>query len=265
MTYNYISSKQNGLVKKINSLYKKKFRDIENLFVVEGLRSVSLVLENKIEDIEYILVTEEYVEKLKYDFDYNKVFVCNNDVFKSMTDAVNAQGILAVCKKPTNNFEDILQKENLFLLVCENIQDPGNAGTLIRTADSVGADAIAFTKGSVDVYNPKVVRSTVGSVLNVDIYENLDVNNLIDTLKEGNITCYGTSLDTQQFHDEVKYKENLAVFLGNEANGLLQTTQDALDYKVKIPMYGKAESLNVGVAGSVVCYEILRQKRKGGI
>ncbi len=265
MNYNYISSKQNNLVKKTGSLYKKKYRDKEDLFVIEGLRSVNLVYENKLEDIEYVLVTEEYVEKCNYNLDIDKFFVCSEDVFKSMTDAVNAQGILAVCKKPKRNVEDLLNKENVFILVCENLQDPGNAGTLIRTADSVGADGIVFTQGSVDIYNPKVVRSTVGSILNVNIYENIEIEKFIKDLNKSNITCYGTSLDTTEFHDEVKYNENLAVFLGNEANGLLQSTQDMLDIKVKIPMCGKAESLNVGVAGSVVCYEILRQKRKGGI
>ncbi len=264
MNYNYISSKQNNLVKKTSSLYKKKYRDKEGLFVVEGLRSVTLVCENKLEDIEYVLITEEYVEKFDYSLNFNKLFVCSEEVFKSIADAVNAQGILAVCKKPQRDIEDLLFKENVFLLVCENLQDPGNAGTLIRTADSVGADGIVFTQGSVDIYNPKVVRSTVGSILNVNIYENIEVEKLIKDLQKRNITCYGTSLDTTEFHDEVKYNENLAVFLGNEANGLLQSTQDILDIKVKIPMYGKAESLNVGVAGSVVCYEILRQKRKGG-
>ncbi len=265
MNYNYISSKQNSLVKKISSLYKKKYRDKENLFVVEGLRSVSLVCENKIEDIEYVLITEEYVEKFTYTLDHNKLYVCSDEVFKSIADATNAQGILAVCRKPVKDLNHLLKKEKVFLLVCENLQDPGNAGTLIRTVDSVGADGIVFTQGSVDVYNPKVVRSTVGSILNVDIYENVDVSVLVKNLKQNKITCYGTSLDTKMYHDELIYNENLAIFLGNEANGLLQSTQDMLDIKVKIPMCGKAESLNVGVAGSVVCYEILRQKRKGGI
>ncbi len=265
MNYNYISSKQNNLIKKTSSLYKKKYRDKEGLFVVEGLRSVSLVCENKLNEIEYVLVTEEYVSKFEYTLDYEKLFVCTEEVFKSIADATNAQGILAVCKKPKSTYSDLLKKDKLFILVCENIQDPGNAGTLIRTVDSVNADGIIFTQGSVDIYNPKVVRSTVGSILNVDIYENIEVENLIKDLQKNNITCYGTSLDTNLFHDEVVYNENLAVFLGNEANGLQQSTQDMLDFKVKIPMLGKAESLNVGVAGSVVCYEILRQKRKGGI
>ncbi len=262
MNYNFISSKQNNLIKKTASLYKKKFRDIEQLFVVEGLRSVNLVLENTPELVEYILITESYLEKLDFTVDENKLNVCTDDVFKSLADATNAQGILAVCQKIEPKIEGVLRKDNAFIFVCENLQDPGNAGTLIRTVDSVGGDAIIFTKGSVDIYNPKVVRSTVGSILNVKIFENVEASELVNMLSTNNFTTYGTSLDTDVYHDEESYENKLAIFLGNEANGLTDSTLSMLNRKIKIPMCGKAESLNVGVAGSVVGYEVLRQRRK---
>ncbi len=267
MNYNFISSKQNNLIKKTASLYKKKFRDIEQLFVVEGLRSVDLVLENNKDLVEYVLVTESYIDKVKLTLDENKVYVCTEEVFVSLADATNAQGILAVCRKKetdevsTTSLETMLSKKNAYDFVCENLQDPGNAGTLIRTVDSVGADGIIFTNGSVDIYNPKVVRSTVGSILNVNIFENVEVNELIKLLENNNVVMYGTSLDTDVFHDEECYSDKLAIFLGNEANGLTNSTLGMLNKKIKIPMCGKAESLNVGVAGSVVGYEVLRQRR----
>ncbi len=261
MNYNFISSKQNNLIKKTASLYKKKFRDIEQLFVVEGLRSVDLVIENTPELVEYIIVTENYLEKLDFVLDESKVNVCTDEVFLSLADATNAQGILAVCRKKETKIEEVLKKENSFIFVCENLQDPGNAGTLIRTVDSVGGDGIIFTKGSVDIYNPKVVRSTVGSILNVNIFENVDVSELVKKLESDNYVTYGTSLDTDVYHDEETYESKLAIFLGNEANGLTENTLSMLNKKIKIPMCGKAESLNVGVAGSVVGYEVLRQKR----
>ncbi len=267
MNYNFISSKQNNLIKKTGSLYKKKFRDIEQMFVVEGFRSVELVLENTPELVEYVLVTESYLDKIKPNLDENKVFVCTDEVFMSLADATNAQGILAVCNKKEieteieTGIEAVLLKENCFLFVCENLQDPGNAGTLIRTVDSVGGDGIIFTKGSVDIYNPKVVRSTVGSILNVNIFENIEVSDLVKILERNNVITYGTSLNTDVYHDEECYSDKLAIFLGNEANGLTESTLSVLNKKIKIPMCGKAESLNVGVAGSVVGYEVLRQRR----
>ncbi len=261
MSYNFISSKQNNLIKKTSSLYKKKFRDIEQLFVVEGLRSVDLVVENTPELVEYILITESYLEKITFVIDESKLNVCTEDVFVSLADATNAQGILAVCRKKETDLKSVLSKENAYIFVCENLQDPGNAGTLIRTVDSVGGDGIIFTKGSVDIYNPKVVRSTVGSILNVNIFENIEVSELVKELESENFVTYGTSLDTNVYHDEENYADKLAIFLGNEANGLTETTLGLLNKKIKIPMCGKAESLNVGVAGSVVGYEILRQKR----
>ncbi len=264
MSYELIQSKQNKLIKKIKSLYLKKYRDLENLFVVEGLRGVSLVCENKAEKVKYILVTEEYFIKIDFKYDEEILHVCTKEVFDSIPEAVNAQGILAVCEKSEDNLEDLIKQTNLFLVVCENIQDPGNAGTLIRTVDSVGADAIVFTKGSVDIYNPKVIRSTAGSILNVKVFENYSSDEIIYICKTNDIKTYGTTLDTDKYHYDVEYNSRLGVFLGNEGNGLLDETQEQLDYKIKIEMCGKAESLNVGVAGSVVAYEILRQKRKGG-
>ncbi len=265
MNYNFISSKQNNLIKKTASLYKKKFRDLEKLFVVEGLRSVDLVVGNTPELVEYVLVTESYLDRINNIvqlLDETRIVVCTEDVFLSLADATNAQGVLAVCHKKETTIDGILASEDSFIFVCENLQDPGNAGTLIRTVDSVGGDAIIFTKGSVDIYNPKVVRSTVGSILNVNIFENVDVSDLIKNLENKNFVTYGTSLDTEVYHDEEVYSNKLAIFLGNEANGLTKSTLSMLNKKIKIPMCGKAESLNVGVAGSVVGYEVLRQKRK---
>ncbi len=264
MNFNYISSKQNSLIKKTNSLYKKKFRDKENLFVIEGLRGVELVCEHKIDLIDYVIATEEYANKLTFDLDYNKLFICSDEVFNSLPDAKNAQGILAVCKKVKYDINDVINNDKLFLVVCENLQDPGNAGTLIRMVDSVGADGIIFTNGSVDIYNPKVVRSTAGSILNVNIYENFESDDIINKLKENGVTLYGTSLQTESYHYDEEYQDNIAIFLGNEGNGIKDSTLEQLDCKIKIPMCGKAESLNVGVAGSIIAYEILRQKRKGG-
>lgn len=257
----YITSKKNAIIKKINSLYLKKNRDKENLFVLEGLRSVNLVCENALNDVDCILITEEYKEKFDYSKYGSKVFICSDDVFKGMADTKNAQGILAICKKQSYDLDLILKKENAFVFVCDNIQDPGNAGTLIRTVDSIGADAIIFTQGSVDLYNPKVIRSTVGSILNVKIFENINTDDIIEKLNKNNIFTYGTSLETNNNHYDNIYKNKVAVFLGNEANGLTEEILSKLDYKVKIPMEGKAESLNVGVAGSIIGYEILRQKK----
>lgn len=264
MQFEVVHSKQNNSIKRIKSLYMKKYRDKENSFIVEGLRCVSLICENEPTSVEKVLVTEEYLEKIDFYIDEDKFLVCSNEVFMSIPEAVNAQGILAVCKKYNNDINDTIKNNNVFLIVCENIQDPGNAGTLIRTADSVGADGIIFTKGSVDIYNPKVIRSTAGAILNIKVFENLSSDEIIDLCKVNNIWTYGTSLDAESFHYDVKYKQSLGIFLGNEANGLRKETQEKLDSKIKIEMCGRSESLNVGVAGSVVAYEILRQIRKGG-
>lgn len=254
-----IESKQNKIVKYIKSLSNKKNRDDENVFVVEGERFVSLINEDV--EVKYIIVSQSYLQSNDNICNQNDLVIVTDEVFEYIAETVKPQGIMAVCRKQKYNLNDILKQDGT-IIVCENMQDPNNAGTVIRTADSTGCICVVFTNNSVDIYNSKVVRGTAGSIFNIPVVYGYDSLEIIKLLKENGFVSYGTHLNTNNYYDDVTYENKTAIFIGNEGNGLLDSTAMSVDKLVKIPMLGKSESLNASVASSVILYEIVRQRRK---
>ncbi len=249
----YVSSR---ILKQINLLKTKKGRDNFNLFIAEGER---LTKEIPKDIIEYIVVSENYDKTfyLKYNV---KVYKASSSVFKKLSDTVNPQGILAVCKKNVYNINKVLNIHNPFFVLLENINDPGNLGTIIRTADAAYADAVFISKGSVDLFNGKTVRATMGSLFHLPIFTDIDLSYLINKLKEKKIKIYAAHLNGSKYIYDVNFKKSCSVLIGNEANGLSDFICDFTDELVKIPMPGKAESINASVAGGIFIYEVLRQR-----
>ncbi|MFV0520745.1 MAG: TrmH family RNA methyltransferase [Lachnospirales bacterium] len=262
-----ITSKENKTLKEVRSLLSKKGRDKENLFIVEGYK---FIFSDSLYKPKYIIFSEEtYENVLLENPDISNVqcdiYIVPKDIFKTLTDTETPQGSLCVFhfnNTIKNDVIDLLkEKENLSILVCEEMQDPGNCGTIIRTADAAAFDMCIFTEKSVDYYNPKAVRSSAGSILNIPCFYFKTSMEVIELLKEFEITTYGTFLNTNLYYDSIKYPKKTAFFLGNEANGLKDTTINMLETLVKIPILGKAESLNVSIAGSLMIYEILKQNK----
>ncbi len=260
-----VTSKDNKVVKQIRSLHTKKGREKENLFIVEGLK---FVFSDSLYKPKYLVFSEEAFESVKQDTLATidcEVYVLPIDVFNTITDTENSQGVICVFSLDDKTIDYYLEtfkdKENLAILICEEMQDPGNCGTIIRSADAGGFDICIFTEKSVDYYNPKAVRSSAGSILNIPCIYLKDTSFAIDFCKKLSVTTYGTYLATDNYYDTVSYPKRSAIFLGNEANGLKEATIKMLDYLIKIPILGKAESLNVSIAGSIMIYEILRQNR----
>ena len=257
-----ITSKENEYVKHIKKLKDKKFRDISREYIVEGIKMVEeAIAENcKIKQIVICddcektsnISKEQMYEIAKYDCIY-----VTNKIFESITGVMNPQGILAVIEKDNIKQEEIKHEE--FILALDDIQDPGNLGTILRTADSVGLTQVLVSKGTADCYNPKVVRSTMGAIFRVKIIE---CENLIETLKllrKQKYEIVVSSLQTNNSIYDINYSQKILV-IGNEANGVRKEIQDIADKKVKIPMIGKTESLNASVATGIILYEYVRQK-----
>lgn len=257
-----ISSKDNNLIKHIKKLKEKKYRDEYKEYVVEGLKLIDEAIKEGAE-ISEIIVCEgcdksELIEShLKYEMArYECIYVPQN-IFKMLSDVENPQGILAVIK--LNNGEDEIKYDEDIILALDDIQDPGNLGTILRTADSIGLKQILVSKGTVDPFNPKVVRSTMGATFRVKVIE---CENLKETLKETQKNGYKvmcTSLDAKHSIYKTDYNKKVIV-IGNEANGVSKEIQKLADEKVIIPMLGKTESLNAAVATGVILYEYVRQK-----
>lgn len=267
-----VTSKENKTLKLIRSLETKKGRIKESLFIIEGYRFINY---SKLYNPKYLILTEQALDNINSNENLLKTFqnltmeilVVSEEIYKSISDTKTPQGVMCVFEFNSLNvdMDNILNQykdyKNISILVCENIQDPGNAGTLIRTADSGGFDICIFTGNSTDPFSPKSIRSTAGSILNIPCYTYKDTKDLINIFKKYSITTYGTYLHTDNFYDTVTYSDKSALLLGNEGNGLDMDTVNLVDELIKIPIIGNAESLNVSVAGSIMIYEILRQKR----
>ncbi len=185
----------------------------------------------------------------------NCIYVAEK-VFNTITDVINPQGIMAVIEKPQNQEKIINYSENVSLLL-DNIQDPGNMGTILRTADSLNMKQIIVSKGTADIYNLKVVRSTMGAIFRVKVIEVDDLSKTIKEMKKHKIKVYATDLRTDKSIYDVDYSKS-AIVIGNEANGVSSKVLNEATERIKIPMIGKTESLNAAVATSVILYEAFR-------
>lgn len=244
-----ITSSENKIYKQTRKLLNRSERYKTSLFVAEGQRIVEdAVAANA---VEYIFVSQNY-DGTVYDLPTYRV---SDKMFKDLSDTETTQGILAVCRMGVYNIEEITCDT---LLVSDGVSDPGNLGTLIRTAECSGVGGVVLLKGTVDPYSPKVVRSTMGSIFRVPLYF-AQVQDIEQALKEYSVVA--TVLDGSKDLYDVDFPEKVAVVVGNEAHGVSKEVADLSQIRVLIPMCGQSESLNASVAGSVVMYEIFRQKR----
>ena len=172
-----------------------------------------------------------------------------------MTDTENTQGIIGVVKFKQRTLEKNWTDDNRFVLILDRIQDPGNMGTIIRTADAAGVDAIIALKGCVDIYNPKVIRSTMGSIFDMNVIHATQ-EEALRILKLKKFDIVSSYLDTNNYYNTVEYNHKTALVIGNEANGINEELVSKSDVLVKIPIYGKAESLNAAISSAILMYEI---------
>lgn len=260
-----ITSIKNPLIKEIKALYRKKDRIKNNAFIVEGIKIIEEMILNDY-PLKNIIYTDQllnskdgskFFEKIK---ELNNLVYVPNNVFKEISDTENPQGVLGVAKFEHKSLEDIIIKERPFLLYLDEVQDPGNMGTIIRTADAFNADGIIIQDGCVDPYNPKVVRATMGSIFRVPLYYTSDGSNGLIRLKDMGIEIYSTSLDDSIPIYDANFNHSFVMVIGNESKGVSEEIFSISDKLIKIPMPGKSESLNAGVAASIIMYEVMKQR-----
>ncbi|AOR23971.1 TrmH family RNA methyltransferase [Clostridium taeniosporum] len=255
----FIESKENTVYKEAKKLKERKNRNKINKYVIEGFRLVDEAIKANL-DIDYLILTQAGYEKLNNYIDINKVenkkkYCIVDNLFKDLTSTENPQGIIAIVNMENKN----LDFHGDFYLLCDKVQDPGNLGTIIRTAHAAGVNGIILSKGTVDIYNEKTIRSTMGSLFYMPIYYDDDKFSLIKSLKKDGFKLVVTSLESSKdfFKEDLKGKTILTV--GNEGNGVSNEILDLADRRVKIPMPGGAESLNVAIATSIIIFEKVRQ------
>ncbi|WP_369902339.1 TrmH family RNA methyltransferase [Bacillus manliponensis] len=242
-----IDSVKNPRVKQWKKLQTKKERDKAGLFFVEGFHLVEEALKAKIAT--EIIVSDE--TDLPKDWEVNDVelYIVPEAIVKVLAETETTQGVFAVCEKQEQDVELTDGK----ILLLDGIQDPGNLGTIIRTADAAGIDAVVLGEGSVDAYNSKVLRSTQGSIFHLPVVKG-NLEEWIDRLQENNVPVYGTALENGVPYGEVTPSRSFALIVGNEGNGVRKELLAKCNQNLYIPIYGGAESLNVAVAAGILTY-----------
>lgn len=280
-----ITSLMNGRIKHAIQLREKRsLRNQEGLFVAEGFKMFE---EAPLQMIKEIYCREDIWQQMEESFDktpfdksgqlFQKIQQCvdagvvveqvSKEVFRKLSDTQTPQGIFFVMKQMEYLLPELLDthrekraKDIPLFLILEDVQDPGNLGTMIRTAEGAGATAVLMSKGTVDIYNPKTIRATMGSLYRVPFLYIEHLADAIALLKQSGIAVYAAHLKGQKSYREISYRSGSAFLIGNEGNGLREETAALADEYVLIPMKGKLESLNAAVAAALLMYEVQMQK-----
>jgi len=275
-----ITSSSNNRIKALVQLNQKaKARKEQDVFLVEGIK---MFLEAPLDRIRDVYVSESFfVKQENREFDSANVVMENrapllscmeklqalnyeivsDDVFEKISDTKTPQGILCVVQQYHYKLEELIDKKDALLVILEDLQDPGNMGTIMRTGEGAGISGIILSKDCVDIYNPKTIRATMGSVYRVPFIYVEELADVLKLLKDKQIKTFAAHLDGKEYYDNMNFKESTAFLIGNEGNGLKEQTAKAADSYIKIPMEGKVESLNAAVAASLLIYEASRQRR----
>ena len=256
----YIQSKDNKTIKHIISLQQRKYRQKFGEYTVEGIRAVTDL--GKKGFLRSILIRESKRSELEplvqKDFTISSVYVVQDPIFDKIEHSVNGQGILGIAKKCINDLHSFIVEDGLYVAL-DGVQDPGNLGTIIRTAVAAGAKGIFLLKGTVDPYNEKCVRSTMSALCNIPIFEDITLSEFYDFIKDNTIKTYVTSLDNAKPYHTISYAKRTMVILGNEGNGVSKEIIEMCDQAITIPMYGDIESLNVSIAAALCMYKVREQ------
>ncbi|WP_335872702.1 TrmH family RNA methyltransferase [Bacillus sp. 2205SS5-2] len=245
---NVVESIKNPKVKQWRKLLTRKERDKTGMFIVEGFHLVEEALKER-DTVMEVMISEEVEIPTSWNINNKQMTRLTHEVTKALSDTESPQGVFAICYQ-TNSGEHL--RGTSFLLI-DSVQDPGNLGTMIRTADAAGMDAVILGTGTVDAYNPKVLRSAQGSHFHIPIYRQ-DLGRTIDVLKEKEVSIYGTALENGVNFSTVEMNSSFAILMGNEGSGVSRELLAKTDENLYIPIYGKSESLNVAVAAGILMY-----------
>lgn len=256
-----ITSTSNVQVKRLLQLQRKsKARNEEQIFLVEGLR---MFLEVPAERVQKVYISETLYNKKEQELNLDRfsVEILSDTVFQYVSDTKTPQGILCIVQQKKYDIDELLKLENPHFIVLDNLQDPGNLGTIVRTAEGAGVNAVFLSRESVDIYNPKTIRSTMGSIYRMPVIYVDDLLQLLSLFKQKGIKSYAAHLNGEKSYDKENYQSGTAILIGNEGNGLRDEVASLADVWVQIPMQGQVESLNAAIAASILMFEVYRQRR----
>lgn len=263
-----IQSSANKHIKLIKSLHGKKYRDELGRFIIEGEKLLKEALQYNV-SISFAILSSSFAELEKAAEIVNElegkgiqVMYAEDRIFKEASETETPQGVIAVAEKTVFDMDTVIGREHVYILLLDEVRDPGNVGTIIRTADACGIDAVVLSKGCADLYNGKTIRSTMGSMFHVPVVQNADISEVLARAKQKGITAVGADPHSVFTCIDMPALKKSMIVIGNEAQGIRPQTMEQLDYRVSIPMPGKAESLNAGIAAAIMMYEVAVRKKK---
>lgn len=259
-----ISSTKNEQVKAVIELKKKaKARREQGLFVAEGRRMVSETPAGLLARLYLSESFERDPRNQKFLSAFPSYETVADSVFGAMSDTQTPQGVLAVVRQPEYTLPDLLgEGRPAHLMVLENLQDPGNLGTILRAGEGAGVTGVIMSRDTVDLYNPKVIRSTMGSVYRVPFLYTEDLKETLGKVKARGVRLFAAHLEGRKNYEEADYTGAIGFLVGNEGNGLSDEISALADEKIRIPMAGEVESLNAAVAAAILMFEAARQRRR---
>ncbi|WP_096153055.1 MULTISPECIES: TrmH family RNA methyltransferase [Bacillus] len=245
-----IESVKNPKVKQWKKLHKKKEREASNTFLIEGFHLVeeALKIDNLVEDI---IISDKETLPSSWKTDYVNLYSVPNDVLKAISETQTPQGVIAICRM--KDALEVSVSTNSKILMLDHVQDPGNVGTMIRTAEAVGIDLIVLGDGCADIYNGKVIRSTQGAMFHLPIVQG-SLNEWMEKCNTQQIPIFGTALENGVSYTQINPPKSFALIVGNEGKGMAKDLLDKTNQNLYIPIYGKSESLNVGIAAGILMY-----------
>jgi TrmH family RNA methyltransferase len=260
-------------LKELLKLKTKKGRKEKKRFLVEGKRFLKEALESNwmAELVLFSEIFERTSDEKSFLNEIKKkgieIIPVKNQIIKSLSDTVTPQGIIGVVQKKEFISQEAfalkktLTKEISFILALDSVHDPGNLGTLIRTADAAGVELVLLSEDTAELYNPKVLRSTMGSIFHLPIVEDVNLKNSTPFLKKDGFKIFASEVKAGKLYDQLDYSGKVCLIIGSEAEGIDEKIKELSDEIVRIPIYGKAESLNASVAGGIILFEMARKRR----
>ena len=254
-----IRSKDNKIWKRCEQLTMRKYRDRSGLYLIEGENLLDEAIRNHVR-IETVLVREDCQKALPPEA-ADKAFLLDARLFDKLAQTVTSQGILAVVAKAEVRKEDFIGLPGSNFIVLDRLQDPGNIGTILRTADAAGYRLAILMKGTADVYAPKVVRAATGSLFRMPVVSMASTEELVEFTRAAGKKLTATCLDAQRCYYDEDLTHDIALVIGNEGSGVAPALIESSELRIKIPRQGNIESLNAAVAAGVLVYEAMRGKR----
>lgn len=267
-----ITSAANARIKQVVQWQTKaKERKKDKVYLVEGYKMYEEAPE---ESILEVYISEDAAKKVFEEAEDGKqnqsrlrdklvktgYEIVSADIFRKISDTQTPQGILTVLRQPEYSLEKMLEQKNPLFVILENLQDPGNLGTIVRTGEGAGITGVIMSEQTVDIFNPKTIRATMGSIYRVPFVYVKDMADTLEILHEHGIHTYAAHLKGETYYDAFSFEEPTAFLIGNEGNGLQKETADLAEHYLKIPMEGQVESLNAAIATALLMYEAHRQR-----